>query len=352
MANSRIVQFEGLRAIAFTSVFLFHTVHLPLGYVGVDLFFVLSGFLITRNLIALRETTTTSSAFGSFFYRRLLRILPPYYAVVAVLIALSYIPSHEAGWYLSFTSNIRDSVKPTLEGPQTTFWSICVEEQFYLVWPFVVLLIPRRALVPVISGAIVAALFVRWALSGNDDAVYRLTISRMDCLGAGSLLALVEAKKPFALHRMLRPALAIGALAIGAFGALYAQPGFRYYVQNPLYDTVGYALTTAVCTCLLVAVYCAPPAFLSNRVLRYIGMISYAAYLWHPLVLDQVHRLHLRGPATAVVAYAFTLLVASASWYLLEQPLQRFRDRVKPERVRKKLRTTVLTGPRIAPATF
>ncbi|HEY0252255.1 MAG TPA: acyltransferase, partial [Kofleriaceae bacterium] len=160
-----------------------------------------------------------------------------------------------------------------------------------------------------------------------------LTFSRMDSLGAGALLALVEAKRPDALHRILRPALAVGACAIVVFGALYlGDAHFRYYQQRALYDVLGYALATVMCTCAIVAVYCAPPTFLFGRALRYIGMISYAAYLWHPLVLDQVHRLHLRGPVTALLGYAFTLAMATASWYLLDQPLQRLRNRVRPLR--------------------
>ncbi|CAN5280363.1 acyltransferase [soil metagenome] len=325
---ARIDQFDAVRAVAFLAVFAFHTIHLPLGYLGVDLFFVLSGFLITRNLLKLRDTATTGSSFGSFFYRRLLRIVPPYYLVLLLVFVFEHFSAHELGWYLGFASNIRDSIKPTLGGPQVTFWSIAVEEQFYIVWPFLVLLLPKRALVPVFFTAIVAATAFRCVMSGNDDAVYRLTLSRMDTLAAGALLAVMEVK----LAKNLQWFLILGACAAAVFALLYRElPTFRGFHGDLLYDVVGYALATSFFVSVLVAVYCAPMRWMLNPGLRHVGKVSYVAYLVHDLIYDRVHALHWRGSVAIVVSLALTLVVATASLYLLEQPLQRLRGRVHPE---------------------
>jgi peptidoglycan/LPS O-acetylase OafA/YrhL len=140
----RIDQFDGLRALAFGAVFLHHAVSAPLLWMGVDLFFVLSGYLITRNLLRLRETATTGGALRVFYFRRLLRIVPPYY--LAVFAMALYVPAYRdhLGWYLGFASNLRDTLVGPDPGPATTLWSIAVEEQFYLLWPMLVLLCPRR----------------------------------------------------------------------------------------------------------------------------------------------------------------------------------------------------------------
>jgi peptidoglycan/LPS O-acetylase OafA/YrhL len=327
-APVRIDQFDAVRAIAFLAVFAFHTIHLPLGYLGVDLFFVLSGFLITRNLLKLRDSATTGSAFGSFFYRRLLRIVPPYYLVLLLVFVFEHFAAHELGWYLGFASNIRDSIKPTLEGPQVTFWSIAVEEQFYIVWPFLVLLLPKRALVPVFLTAIVAATAFRCVMSGNDDAVYRLTISRMDTLAAGALLAVMELR----LAKHLRWFLVLGASAAAVFAVLYRElPTFRWFHGDLLYDVVGYALATLFFASVLVAVYCTPMRWMMNPALRHVGKVSYVAYLVHDLIYDRVHAMHWGGAMAIGVSLTLTLLVATASWALLEQPLQRLRGRVHPE---------------------
>jgi peptidoglycan/LPS O-acetylase OafA/YrhL len=331
---ARIDQFDAVRAFAFLAVFAFHAVHAPFGYAGVDLFFVLSGFLITRNLLALRATATTSSSFAAFFFRRILRIIPPYYLAIALIFVLEPFPAHELPWYLGFASNVRDTLKPVLPGPLVTLWSIAVEEQFYLVWPFLVLLLPRRTLGAVFVTVIVGAIVFRWCSAANDDAVYRLTLSRMDTLAAGALLALVESRDVVALRRSAKPVAILGVVAALVFAVLYhSLPTFRHFSGDALYDVVGYSLITIICVALLLSAYVAGPrarAVLCHPWLRHIGKVSYVAYLVHVLVLDVVRRMDLRGGPTIAIALASTIAVASASWYLLEQPLQRFRGSVRP----------------------
>jgi peptidoglycan/LPS O-acetylase OafA/YrhL len=165
-------------------------------------------------------------------------------------------------------------------------------------------------------------------MSGNDDAVYRLTISRMDTLAAGALLAVVELR----LAKRLTWFLVLGACAAAVFAVLYRElPTFRWFHGDLLYDVVGYALATIFCASVLVAVYCTPMRWMMHPALRHVGKVSYVAYLVHDLIYDRVHAMHWRGAISIVVSLALTLLVATASWYLLEQPLQRLRGRVHPE---------------------
>jgi peptidoglycan/LPS O-acetylase OafA/YrhL len=321
----RIASFDGLRACAFGAVFLFHAIHLPYGFLGVDLFFVLSGYLITRNLLALRETATTTSALAVFFYRRLLRIVPPYYVALVLMLLLFPFPLHEAPWYFGFASNIRDAVKPVLEGPMVTMWSIAVEEQFYLLWPLIVLLLPRRALAPAFVLSVAFAFVFRDVVRANGEAVYRLTFSRMDLLALGALLGLADVSDGKFLERHRRRfawALSISASAYALCAVML--PGFRQgaYLPFALVAVAMPSLLALVRTGMLETVLCTP-------VLRYIGKVSYVCYLVHDIVLERLHALHVPGAVTVALAFALTIGFATLSWHLLEQPLGRLRGRVR-----------------------
>jgi peptidoglycan/LPS O-acetylase OafA/YrhL len=210
-------------------------------------------------------------------------------------------------------------------------WSIAVEEQFYLVWPFLVLLLPTRHLGKAFAAAILLAPILRAVLTPvSADAVYRLMVTRTDLLGLGALVAWVDVRDPRALARHLRHVVGLGAIAVATFAALaVALPSFELEHNSVLYNTVGYSLEAVAFTCVLVIVRVVDRgplhAFLTHPVMRYVGTISYMAYLIHVLVLTEVHRLHLPGPTAVAVSLALTIGFAAASWHLIERPLQRFR---------------------------
>ena len=162
---------DGLRAIAVGLVLLHHLVPLhrivphppgtkvgnvvpPLGYIGVSLFFVLSGFLITRILLAGRERvdaghTTTPRLLGAFYVRRTLRIFPLYYATLLVLTLLDTgLVRDRIAWHATYTSNwlFSSAAAWSAGGSERHFWTLAVEEQFYLLWPWLMLLVPARLL--------------------------------------------------------------------------------------------------------------------------------------------------------------------------------------------------------------
>ncbi len=337
-APDRIDQFDGLRALAFTAVFLHHAAHAPLLWMGVDLFFVLSGFLITRNLLQLRAQCSTGRALGVFFYRRLLRIIPPYYLALAAIGLYHGFPDGSAPWYWTFTSNIRDAQHGAHEGALNTLWSIGVEEQFYILWPWLVLLVPRRRLAAAFALVVAAAPVVRaFATEVSLDAVYRLMPCRMDLLAMGALLALLDRDDVTWIARRRRAFLAAAGVALVAFAALsVAVPTFRTRNNTLLFNVVGFSLAGVFFAGVLAYVRATRDgvagAVLLHPWLRYVGKISYMAYLTHMLAIDLVRDLGFSGSKAAPLSFALTLAISSASWYLLEQPLLRLRGVVSPAR--------------------
>lgn len=328
--SGRIDQFDGLRTLAFLGVFVFHALAVPLFWMGVDQFFVLSGYLITKNLLGLREGSPRR-ALAVFYQRRLLRIVPPYYLALIAIFVLVPVVAREWPWYFGFASNVRDTLHPAIKGPLLPMWSIAVEEQFYLVWPFVVLLLPERHLGKAFAVAIVLAPLLRAALTPvSGDAVYRLMFTRTDLLGLGALVAWIELRDPSALARHVRGVIGLGVIAVASFAALaVALPSFELEHNTVLYNTVGYGLEAIAFTCVLVVVRVIDRgplhAFLTHPIMRYVGTISYMAYLVHVLALTEVHRLSLPGSVAVALSLALTLGFAAASWHLLERPLQRFK---------------------------
>ncbi|MBS1122201.1 MAG: O-antigen acetylase [Deltaproteobacteria bacterium] len=338
MERERIEQFDGLRAFAFFGVFLHHAIKLPLGWVGVDLFFVLSGFLITRNLFSLGETTSLRRSFAVFYFRRVLRILPPYYVALAAMLIVQPIAAGDAAWYFAFISNVHDVAYGQIKGAYSTMWSIAVEEQFYMLWPCLVLLLPRRALAVCFVTVILAAPLFRYVFTPlGFDAVYALMPSRMDLLASGALLALIELHAPDALRVRSTSALLVAILAVGVFAAIsISVPTFRTNLNLPLFNVVGFGLTAvfAISTFVYVRSLERGPllALLNHPVLQYIGRISYMCYLIHMVAIAVAKMAGLGRYPTAALALAGTLGFATASYYLLEKPLQRFRGLVPPQR--------------------
>lgn len=202
----RMSQLDGLRALAALTVIVHHnaphskvTDVVDLGAAAVWLFFVLSGFLITGILIRSRQAAERSGVpwlgvARSFYTRRFLRIMPLYYLVVVIsLIANLPGARRYVVWDLFYCTNILTSFAPGVTVSQYHFWSLCVEEQFYLVWPAMILLVPWRWLVPLVSGMILLGPLSRLAFIiafPESEASYFATPSCLDCLGLGALLAL------------------------------------------------------------------------------------------------------------------------------------------------------------------
>jgi peptidoglycan/LPS O-acetylase OafA/YrhL len=385
---------EGLRAIAVLGVMGYHG-GLPIlagGFLGVNVFFVLSGFLITSLLVG-EWGRTLGIALRSFWARRARRLLPALFVLligVALYARFLATPGEFAGlrldalatlfyvanWHfiLAGSNYFAQTAQPS---PLQHMWSLSIEEQFYIVWPPVVLVLlrlgrrlrPSRRLVPLLVGAVVGALAsaADMALLYHGPSsvmrVYEGTDTRAQDLLVGAALAVAMAlwaerrralpeappvpEAPRA-HRRRRSspfvpieawelasstakvALQVaGFCAVGAFAYLWSHippgtPGPWFYRGGYLAVAVGVAV---VIFCIVTNQRGLLSRAIGNPVFRYVGRISYGAYLWHfPLfaVLDAA-RVHLYGLPLLGVRVAATLVVASLSYVLVEQPIRRGR---------------------------
>ena len=211
---ARVEALDGLRGFAILAVVAFHAMFLDvgllggarpaptdvyptlalLGWCGVDVFFVLSGFLITGILL---RSKGAPGYFRNFYARRALRIFPLYYLVVGLLLFGLGRPATsgaEKASYLLYYQNVRYALvgEGSFDAARLVTWSLAIEEQFYLVWPTVVWLCSRRALVGVCIAVVVGAIALRlWLLAGGLHTTHFLTPCRLDTLAVGALLALL-----------------------------------------------------------------------------------------------------------------------------------------------------------------
>ena len=284
-------QLDGLRALAVILVFLHHwSLHESgLGIIGVQLFFVISGFLITGILLNLRDAidarqTTVTHSLRQFYARRFLRIFPLYYACLILFVVLDRFEIREtAPWYFLYLSNVRFFLLGTFEGPLSHFWTLAVEEQFYLAWPFLVLLIHRKWISPLLWGLIILAPMTRLGISlfVNDQfaSTHTLLPANFDTLGLGALGACWKSEGiQESRSRLLR-----GWFVPICLGEILCS---RLFGQASLFFTM--ADSTAVAIVSLWLVLGATSGFsgfagtlLSNRPVRYLGQLSYGLYVWH-----------------------------------------------------------------------
>lgn len=308
------------------------------GFVGVDVFFVISGFLITTIILAERDAGRFSVV--GFYARRARRLFPALVVVLGAtwLIGWYYLLPHEfealgkhiaagAGYFINFAlkreSGYFDAAADTK--PLLHLWSLAVEEQFYLVWPLLLMLVRgKRTLLTVIAGLTFAS-FVSclFALGRNPASAFYLPQNRMWELGVGSLLAVVvlyysHVCAAFRRSRWADIASVSGVLLV--FGSV-ALLGDHMTFPGPLAlaPTLGAALLIAAGAASIVS-----RGFLARPVLVFIGLISYPLYLWHWPLMSFAHIL---GVAENAVAMAVILATAPAlavgTYYLIERPLRR-----------------------------
>jgi peptidoglycan/LPS O-acetylase OafA/YrhL len=339
-----MVQLDGLRALAVLAVLWSHWAPeqwkfgLPWG-TGVQLFFVLSGFLITGILLDHRASgLERMRVWRSFYIRRALRIFPLFYLVLSLslMIGLGNI-RHTWMWHALYMSNFYYFTGNS-QDVFAHFWSLAVEEQFYLVWPFLILLLPVRILPGWIIFMIILAPISRIILAGcgySDLVIRLLPSSCLDALGTGALLAWT---KRFAADCGWNPR---------RVALLCLLSGLPTYVLAGVFDVTGHApywMKTLGHTGMDLfygwIVIEASVGFqgwirrlLQSVTLTYIGRISYGIYVFHffapSLFPDLPFEDTARGYALRLAAYAtLTFLIAATSWRFYERPLNRLKTLV------------------------
>lgn len=329
---------DGIRAIAILLVLIFHwfpTNHwintIPNGPVGVTLFFVLSGYLITSILLSQREKHSFAKAFGNFVARRALRIFPIYYAVLASLLVLKqvgiqivsdfylhpiYYWSYLYNHWLEQSQNWSDMLSP--------YWSLSVEEQFYIIWPVLILgIASKRSLLGLLWATTLIGLLARYMLIHQYSGIGVYMITCVDTFAWGALLAfyLREGKE------IQVRALAKWLLPLAFFGFLWTS---LLLSDADLGKQLFFRTFTSILSAGLILGAMRPgifAQFLSVKPLREVGKISYGLYLYHMVIPDLFYqlanRIHLPIQDTFHIYGIIALFVVSfISYYIFEKPIQ------------------------------
>jgi peptidoglycan/LPS O-acetylase OafA/YrhL len=311
-------------------------------WAGVDLFFALSGFLITGILV---DSLHKEGYFRNFYARRVLRIFPLYYGVLLTLICVTH-PLHLA-WHgkqyilLSYTQNLGIFTKdyygftPARFINLNHFWSLAVEEQFYLVWPLIVFLVrDLRRLFFVAVSLSLGALIVRIVLASHGalpGTLYEFTPCRMDTLLTGSSLAILYRTRYRAMVLRYAPPVLLSLVAVLV---CLAFPLGGLPSNAPIIETAGFTLTALGSTALIATALSRTlwvRFWAESRVMRFLGKYSYGIYVYHysidaAISLPARHWLfrtfHSKGLAVAVASLPVvtsTILIAFASYHLYEK---------------------------------
>jgi peptidoglycan/LPS O-acetylase OafA/YrhL len=369
LERGHILALDGLRGVAILLVVATHFVSnlritadgwaWPLvafahaGWAGVDLFFVLSGFLITGILVDARGS---SSYFKAFYARRALRILPAYYGFLFVIFVLlpllnlgagdNYMLARQhQGWYWLHLTNVMMAIG-TLPGhgpyPNTLFWSLAVEEQFYFAWPAIVALCSTNTLRKVCIAGIVGCIVLRiiGGVSGVSGlALSVIPITRGDTLFVGGLLA-IEYRRG-GLERYAKVGMIAALPAAVVLAALIAVYGQLDYMDPGTAMIGSIAIMVLGASALVIAISPGKSRFsraLRSSVLRFFGRYSYALYIVHTAVLAGINHYRpfaslpliqgLALPSQTIWAFAYVALstgIAVLSWHLVEKHFLRLK---------------------------
>jgi peptidoglycan/LPS O-acetylase OafA/YrhL len=373
---------DGLRAIAFLLVFSLHTDYVYIGWVGVQLFFVLSGFLITNILLKMKTQFAAADFFKKFYGRRFLRIFPLYYLyllimliVTTILLNVDYRVTYmerfkeHLPYALTYIYNFFNA-SPAYNGESWLIghlWSLSVEEQFYLVWPLLIFITPEKHLKKLFLGAIAAGFLFRLGLTVlykytdvtflyHDMSVvtYVLPFSQIDAFAMGAFITCFEipkAKWQFYALLILLPIIGFATThySTGDWGASTAF-GFQYPLNKDLKQVWGYSYLDYTCVLLIYLVVREKlfVKFLDNKFLSYLGKISYGLYVYHFGIVWFVRRIRdfgipepLAKPLTLVISAVLVLAVASLSYRYFEKPILDLKDKWFPLRTDDNKKATV-----------
>jgi peptidoglycan/LPS O-acetylase OafA/YrhL len=306
-------------------VFVNHAYRSELLWSGVDLFFVLSGFLITGILLEQRSRLALRGYLIRFYGRRARRILPPYILVLCVVSLLFGIRwMHH--WYLFlFLMNTNKFFQIIRPYPLVLLWTLAVEEQFYLVWPLVVYWSSDRVLAWLAAALVLAAPSMRYIATvamPSHWLIYTSTVFRMDLLAAGALISLLWRNQRKVIERfgiyglVVAGVMAVPLIILSRYS--WFQPVSNTAVANVwLYEMI----LVAYAGLLLWALSGRAVQFLQFWPLTYLGRISYTFYLIQTVAFVLIRRHVHHYSVGNICAFAAALLFSILSWHFMEQPI-------------------------------
>lgn len=343
---SYMPQLDSLRAIAALGVYAQHFLHkgnlfrstIPLGDLGVRLFFVLSGFLITGILLKSRnsiesKTINSRNVIYHFYMRRLLRLLPVFYIFLILNIIFNPEIKQYALWFFLYLQNIHFAILGNFSFAEH-LWTLAVEEQFYLVWPLLIIFTPQRWLLPliiiiVLSGTLFRITFISLGLTHFQSSM--LTPSHFDTLGLGGVLSILFTFRP-KYEKYLKT-----ILTICFFSGFIILSGVLVSKLMGMSSTIEFIfgeLGAGLIFTWLIGISATGKTgklgvILNSPILIYLGKISYGMYVYHWFVphivkyLTEIYGISL--PTNEWFQLGFfsliSIVIAIVSWHLLEKPI-------------------------------
>ena len=354
---------DGIRALAILLVMLFHFYYvLEIGWIGVQIFFVLSGYLITNILINSKEKSDLSTYLKRFYWRRTLRIFPLYYAYLIIvtgyflLTGFTELFGSSVGYLYSYTYNLY----PLFEEYEfdvffTHFWSLSVEEQFYLVWPIIIFVLNRQQMRFLIiflicSIPLFRMLFAEWILDQElieaGEVLYRFTLSHFDAFAWGGAISVFKLHEKISrpdIHLYSSFLLMLGAgvahyfflisdSQVGLSSLGYPIGGMENYQHIWSYTLLNYFSASLILFLISrQSGYTIIRAVFENRVLVSIGKLSYGMYVYHWIILA-IHKQFI-NPLIGNMVISFIIyligvyVVSYLSFHYLEMLFLRLKDK-------------------------
>lgn len=372
----RLGAIDGLRCIAMSGVVAQHCGILPFGWTGVWLFFVISGYVVTRSIGSLNARDLICQRIFIFYRKRAVRILPPYVLFLAIGVLFGIIQFRSIEWRALFSlvlfyNNFEVSLGQGFmkHWPTGHLWTISVEMQFYMLFGILLVTLKARAMILVLCGTIIAGPVIRCLLSwyvalqdfDNGSAayiIYTASFAHFDAFSLGSIAALIP--NTFVNLKNRTIVLLVACLAFAIYCILEIKLNyteglagldpFRNIISGNLFgrcqEVFVYSVVSGIAFAILIEVVYHNGRLtrtLEHPILRFIGERSYGAYLFHAAVLAFLEpsvatfssSLPLdgdtnivRGPILFLVAYPLTIALAVASYKWLERPVRRFNSRL------------------------
>jgi peptidoglycan/LPS O-acetylase OafA/YrhL len=352
---------DGMRAISISLVLMGHLFNKDFfpGGLGVYVFFVISGFLITRLLLA-EQGETGAISLKMFYLRRILRLYPVIIVFASIVIILDMAlgrpfnllePASALGYFTNYLTVYLDAKGIAQQMPFGVFWSLSLEEHFYILFPAVFLLLrgdPGR-LIWLVAALCIGCLVIRINGAVLDPALletqsfYVLTPYRLDSIGFGVLIALAcqTGHGRAVLLHFTKPVFPVGALVVLFMCLLVRNPWFRETVR---YSLQGVSIAVIISAMLFGGRYKLVHWFLNTGTARWVGRLSYSLYVWHEGVASFLPLQEWPEWQQSVVSLVASFVVAAISYYAVERPFMALRGQFRSGAVARPVISPVGNG--------